>query len=134
MFNRYAKPLKLNEMILIILHVASYQDPYYVQSVWHELFASAEEEALQRGSRPIDLISDKVRSLGMKLSSDESIFPVPYIVNVLETMAYEKRSEYIVRGWVASVLRNAGIPYDVIFSAFNALFESKVQIFFLVDH
>lgn len=52
---------------------------------------------------------------------------------MLEKYSYENRNEMDVRaGWVPLAFREAGVPWEAIFSVFDELFTAKASLSILV--
>lgn len=70
LFNRFARPLKLWECALRILHCATYQDPLLVHQFWTNII----DKTLSGGR--FDLLSQKVAELARKLYPSPYAFPL----------------------------------------------------------
>lgn len=73
LFNRFAKPLKLWECSLCIIHCASYQDPLLVHQMWTKIL----EEAVS-GKR-YDFLAQKFAELVRRLYPSPVAFPLRII-------------------------------------------------------
>lgn len=72
LFNHFARPLKLWECSLLILHCASYQDPLLVHQFWTSII----EKALDGSNLRFDLLSQKVIDLAKRLYPSPYAFPL----------------------------------------------------------
>lgn len=72
LFNQFARPLKLWECALLILHCASYQDPLLVHQFWTNVI----EKALGGDGLRFDLLSQKVIDLAKRLYPSPCAFPL----------------------------------------------------------
>lgn len=72
LFNQFARPLKLWECALLILHCASYQDPLLVHQFWTNII----EKALDGNTLRFDLLSQKITDLAKRLYPSPYAFPL----------------------------------------------------------
>lgn len=58
-----------------------------------------------------------------------------FLVEILEKQSFELIGEGVELGWVSLTQHEIGVPYDVIFQAYDSIFDQKVrlvQVFFLI--
>ncbi|KAJ3178986.1 hypothetical protein HDU87_003256 [Geranomyces variabilis] len=129
-YNQYAKPLKLYEVQLHALHVSELSHvQHYAETAWTSLIAKARDDALAVGHDVFASLLGKVRHVGHKFSTDENVFPIPFLIKKLEQECYEAalaNRPTPESGWVVLVLRPLGIPYSIMFRAYNQIFTDKL--------
>ncbi|KAJ3145532.1 hypothetical protein HDU89_007029 [Geranomyces variabilis] len=129
-YNQYAKPLKLYEIQLHALHVSELSHiQHYAETAWTLLIAKARDDALAAGRDVFTALQEKVRHVGHKFPNDENVFPIPFLINKLEQECYVAALANRATpesGWVVLVLRPLGIPFSIMFRAYNKIFTDKL--------
>ncbi|GAA6057256.1 hypothetical protein JCM3770_003825 [Rhodotorula araucariae] len=118
----FAEPLELLEIILLIFHVSDHRDPFLVTATWEAILARAQDE---QPENPIDVVAAKVTQLGQRFHTSDVSFPLSELVALLERFSFERKAEARA-GWVALAIRDAGVPFEAIFSVYDELFTAKV--------
>ncbi|KAJ1982311.1 hypothetical protein H4R35_000334, partial [Dimargaris xerosporica] len=139
LFNDFAQPFSLYDVMLLIFKVSNHHDPDSVESVWTYLIQDAQTKVLERraadavdstadtgneSSRILDAIGNQVRQLGELLYPSDIAFPLRLLAPLLETIAYE-RADVASVGWGVELLHQVGVPYSVLFEHLHRLTEVR---------
>ncbi len=78
LYHKYARPLKMHEIILLILHTSNLgvQGRPLVESSWNEIIKNTIEDANAANRSVFDALKDKVRDIGLRYYPDENVFPL----------------------------------------------------------
>jgi len=123
LYEDFADPLNLPEMKLLILHVSDHQDQHLVTSIWRDLFDRVSTADTLEDE--FNTIGNVVITQGRRLYPSDSAFPTEYIAKTLEDMTMRNR-DHIPPGWGPRILRQAGVPYSVIFNFLSQMYESQI--------
>ncbi|KAI8929792.1 Non-repetitive/WGA-negative nucleoporin C-terminal-domain-containing protein [Entophlyctis helioformis] len=130
LFHAFAKPFQMHDVILSILYTSDQgvQSRPIAENALSAIMLNTKEEALRSNRSPFEALSDKIKELGRRFSTNENVFPLRFLVNKLEyeSFAYGERAFAPDRGWVVDTLRGFGVPFPVIFQTFHELFETKL--------
>ncbi|KAJ1927233.1 hypothetical protein IWQ60_003123 [Tieghemiomyces parasiticus] len=152
LYNDFAEPFQLYDMMLLIFKSSNHYDPPLVEQLWDAIFQEALDQAtsgngggtspaaidasasnglfgsnasmLDSGSAALTAVSAKIRELGHILNVADMVFPLPYICGRLETLAYE-RSSVVLAGWSVQTLASARVPYSATFEALNLFVQHR---------
>jgi len=119
LYNRYASPYNLWEASLAIVRCANHDDPALVHKLWEKIIESVAVE-------DVSALSDKIRHLGRLYYPSDTIFPIGFLVDMLERVSAQRERRDI--GWVVSTLRDVGVPFAVLFHYYNAVLRSMVFV------
>lgn len=82
LYNGYADQASYYDICILIYQVADYRNPADIRATWQNLLESIHKDTEAAGSPlPYEAVSEKVRSLGVKLSLSETIFPIRKSLN-----------------------------------------------------
>ncbi|KAI8826080.1 Non-repetitive/WGA-negative nucleoporin C-terminal-domain-containing protein [Fimicolochytrium jonesii] len=130
LFNHYAKPCKLYEIQLHMIHVSETNNPrFHAEQIWSELLRKTKESAIEANRDVFTVLQDKVREIGRRFISDENIFPIPFLVNQLEQECYQavqQNRPAPEHGWAVKVFRQVKVPFPLLFRAYNEIFDAKL--------
>ncbi len=92
-------------------------------SVWLNVI-NAELKKLDRSDSETKLasIGSKMKTLGRAYASSEQFFPLEFIVKTLETHSIRWNGD---AGWVTSILLEAAVPFQRVFTTYNKLHQLK---------
>lgn len=77
LYNGFADQASYYDICVLIYQVADYRNNADIRATWQNLLESVHQETEQAGSPlPYESVSEKVRSLGMRLNLHETIFPI----------------------------------------------------------
>lgn len=122
LYNEYALPYELLESSLDILRCGSYRDDSTVRKVWTKLV----DEELAMNQTPA-LLQKRIVALGKRLAQSELVFPVKFIVELLERRTYEhaERAGWEnAHGWVSQAMIDVGVSLGEIVDAYRRLIEA----------
>ncbi|KAK4699441.1 hypothetical protein P7C70_g6820, partial [Phenoliferia sp. Uapishka_3] len=122
LWNDFAQPLKLQEPMLLILHVSDHRDTPLVLQLWREALAKARGDKLSENTLVSSVVSAKVTHLARRFHSSEISFPLFDILNMLEQDTFEEKYESGLRGWAPLALHQGGVTNEDLLDAFSALF------------
>ncbi|KCV70594.1 hypothetical protein H696_02952 [Fonticula alba] len=132
MFNEIAVPLKLYEMVLILLKLSGTSSPSMVDQTWTYLLL------LHRGT-PLPALAERLVVLGRQLFPSDRVLPVPLLVAKLERFLLERPDAAassvaafsmepsplvpagLPRTWPVEVLLRVGVPSSALFAAYYHL-------------
>ncbi|GAA5918079.1 hypothetical protein JCM8208_001213, partial [Rhodotorula glutinis] len=117
----FAEPLELLEIILLIFHVSDHRDPFLVTATWEAILSRAQEE---QPENPVDAVAAKVTQLGQRFHTSDVSFPLAELIALLERFSFERKSD-ARPGWVALAIRDAGVPFEAIYSVYEELIVAK---------
>ncbi|KAM0790881.1 hypothetical protein ACM66B_004721 [Microbotryomycetes sp. NB124-2] len=122
LYTEFAEPLELLEVVLLIFHVSDHRDEFLVSATWEAIVARAQE---QNPEGVIDVLYGKIVDLGRRFHSSDVAFPLLFLLNLFEKVSFETaRGDR--PGWVPMALRDAGVPDDIVFAAFDELLTAKM--------
>lgn len=76
-------------------------------------------------------LSDKIRYLGRLYYPTDTIFPVGYLVDMLERVSAQRERRDI--GWVVNTMREVGVPFATLFYHYNMVLQSTVCLHLFVS-
>jgi len=124
LYNTYARPWELWESELDALRCASYRDDELVKRLWVDIISDA-LSSNSRSSSPSSLKAT-MASLGRDFHPSGAVFPVPFIIEVLERHSMERKSLPAWReskGWVPWTMVEIGVPRRDILAAYGSILE-----------
>ena len=70
--------MQMNEIILLILHVADHGPPGrpIVEAAWMDIIKAAVDNAVRLARSPFEEVAAKIRYLGLRFYPDENVFPL----------------------------------------------------------
>ncbi|KAK4050871.1 hypothetical protein OIV83_003293 [Microbotryomycetes sp. JL201] len=122
LYTEFAEPLELLEIILLIFHVSDHRDEFLVSATWEAIVARVQE---QNPDSVIDVSYGKIVDLGRRFHSSDVAFPLLFLLNLFEKLSYET-AKGERPGWVPTAMRDAGVPEDILFAAFDELLTAKM--------
>lgn len=124
LYRDIVEPLGLLECTLLIFHVSDHRDLNLIQTVWLAIIDQA-HEGKPGGLSGVEGVVNKVSQLGRKFYPSDIAFNASMIVGILEKYAFDHPFPGH-RMWVGSVLREAGLPWQIIWESVDELFTSKL--------
>ncbi|EMC93237.1 hypothetical protein BAUCODRAFT_233569 [Baudoinia panamericana UAMH 10762] len=124
LFNQYSDQADYHDINLLIFHVADHRNPLDIQRSWSELVRSEENRSLADPSGPVpwERIGEKIRDLGRRLNLSESVFPVPFLLHLLEKWAIHPREHVPPKNWAVDIFLDLGVPHEVLLPELERLF------------
>ncbi|KAI8614737.1 Non-repetitive/WGA-negative nucleoporin C-terminal-domain-containing protein [Chytriomyces sp. MP71] len=127
LYTNYTRPLQLHEISLLILHVSEHKDAQLVQQIWSKLVREVTESTQIADGEKLLLLEEKVKALGERYLSNESVFPPAFLCAFLESVGYQNEA---LRGghddpWVIRVLHAIGVTYKRLFEIYYEMFEAR---------
>ena len=122
LFNKYGNAAGYYDICLLIYQVADHRDSVAIKQTWQQLMQQAHDNALRSGEvQPFEAIAEETRQLGKKLKMNESTFPIPTLVPMLENYNYEHAKAIAPEGWVMDVFFSIGIACEPLFDALEQM-------------
>eukprot|EP00698_Gefionella_okellyi_P004934 TRINITY_DN14557_c0_g1_i1.p1 TRINITY_DN14557_c0_g1~~TRINITY_DN14557_c0_g1_i1.p1 ORF type:complete len:1315 (+),score=335.24 TRINITY_DN14557_c0_g1_i1:93-4037(+) len=115
LYNKFANHFNLWEVSLAIVNCAGHDDQALIRRLWDKI--------IQKDAGDLGHLAEKIRQLGRLYYPNESIFPVSYIVDLLERQSVGVQTRMDTM-WVVSALREVGVPYYIIFMHYHSAMES----------
>ncbi|KAI9821284.1 MAG: hypothetical protein M1827_004020 [Pycnora praestabilis] len=123
LYNGYADQASYFDLCLLIYQAADHRNPADVKATWQNLLESTHRETTERGEpQPWEAMTEKVRSLGNRLNLSESTFPIPDLVPMLETYAYEHQRNIPPSTWIPDLFIEIQIPYESLLPVLETIF------------
>ncbi len=116
LFNRFARPLKLWEASLSILHCSSYQDPLLVHQMWTNII----DQSI--GRKNFDLLSQKIAEITKKLYPSPFAFPLNFVMDYVMQVAIRHSQP---PEWIVNTFGRTAIPLTDLLKQICDLIESK---------
>ena len=126
LFNEYARRFELHEASLEIFRCGGYRDEAYVRGLWAEII----EREAELCDTPT-AIGEKIQTLGRELYPSEVVFPVGFITELLERLAF--RNEGLVAwrdcaDWVGATMKKVGVRAIDMIEVYRRMLESGQQL------
>ena len=147
LYNQYADQASYYDLCLLIYQIADHRVPTNIRSTWQNLLERTHEEAVQQISAgnssddlPYQKVANQVRSLGHRLNLDETFFPIPDILPLLEQYSLEyshtvqrqptsTTSETPRNHWVIETLVDIGVPYESLYPVLESMYYNDTAPF-----
>ncbi|CAN8073688.1 unnamed protein product [Agarophyton chilense] len=123
LFNRYARPYKLYESCLQAFICGSHRDDAFVRGLWREII----HREIDISNTPSS-VSDRVQKLGREFYPCDFVFPISFIMEVMEFLAFENRDHgpwKSIEDWTVSVMKSIGIPLSDVIEGYRKMMESS---------
>ncbi|KAI0557574.1 Nucleoporin [Gracilaria domingensis] len=123
LFNRYARPYNLYEACLEAFRCGSHRDDAYVRGLWREII----QREFDISSTP-SAVADRVHKLGREFYPCDFVFPVSFVMEVMELLAFENRNHGPwgdIDDWVVSTMKGIGIPLCDVIEGYRKMMESS---------
>ena len=142
LYNQYADQASYYDICLLIYQVADHRVPTDIRSTWQNLLEGAHEEAqgqqpsdsVDQDALPYQKVANQIRDLGQRLNLDETFFPVPDILPLLERYSFEHGRTPVAANrqnpasmtqrnyWVIDTFVDIGVPYESLFPVLESIF------------
>ena len=142
LYNQYADAADYYDLCLLIYQIADHRTPTDIRSTWQNLLQRTHElatngspsEGDDEDALPYQKIANSIRSLGLRLNLDETFFPIPDILPMMEHYALEYSKENDQRSslrshWVVDTLLDIGVPYEALYSVLENTFYNDAAPF-----
>jgi len=126
LYSEFAEPYQLWECQLAILHCAGHPDSMLIETVWDQIInmeISRTAEMLPHDR--INVMANKIKTLGKLYSSSRKYFPLEHLVRTLELFSVSLKVSY---DWVFQSLLEIGVPLPRVFEVYNRLYASNDPI------
>lgn len=147
LYNQYADQASYYDLCLLIYQIADHRVPTDIRATWQNLLEQIHTESLQPAAVdgddgdafPYQKVANQVRSLGLRLNLDETFFPIPDILPLLEQYSLDY-GQRLTQGqprsfassatslsknyWVIDTLADIGVPYESLYPALESIFYS----------
>lgn len=122
LFNNYADNAGYYDLCLQIYQAADHRDPSQIKQTWQQLLQSVHDKTVdEKEIQPFEAIAEGVRSLGAKLRTSESIFPVQTLLPILERYSFEHQRNVAPEHWVVDIFLDLEVPYERIFEVLETV-------------
>uniref|UniRef100_S4RQG5 Nucleoporin 155 n=1 Tax=Petromyzon marinus TaxID=7757 RepID=S4RQG5_PETMA len=123
LYGDFADPYHLSECKLAILHCASHADTTLVQTLWRDIVEKELQESISRSPADrMQLLNQKLVSLGKSYSSTPQYFPLEFLVLTLEqhvcTLGWDE-------GFVPHTLLQVGADLPLLLHTYDKVFRTK---------
>jgi nuclear pore complex protein Nup155 len=122
LYNEFAAPLHYSEICLAIFQTSDHRRTEDITRCWSELVQQHIPEAGADTTTTYLKLSEKVRHLGLQFQNAEFVFPLDYLIPLLETYNYEQTPN-APRGWVIETFLGANATPEALFSVLSDTFE-----------
>eukprot|EP00178_Gracilaria_changii_P027745 TRINITY_DN911_c0_g1_i1.p1 TRINITY_DN911_c0_g1~~TRINITY_DN911_c0_g1_i1.p1 ORF type:complete len:1361 (-),score=186.81 TRINITY_DN911_c0_g1_i1:8021-12103(-) len=123
LFNRYARPYNLYEACLEAFRCGSHRDDAYVRGLWREIIYREFEISNTPSS-----VADRVQKLGREFYPCDFVFPISFVMEVMELIAFENRNHGAwesIEDWVVVTMTSIGIPLCDVIEGYRKMMESS---------
>ena len=135
LFNDYAEPLEYYEICLLIFQISDFRVHEEIIKKWKQLFVSI-QQTQQNDSNPNDLkylLSNLMVSLGKKLYTNDFVFPVGELIQLIVEFFYngntnpnnDNQQISYKTGEIIDMFINCGVPYDKLYYILKNLIETN---------
>ncbi|EHY59224.1 hypothetical protein HRR83_001507 [Exophiala dermatitidis] len=125
LFNNYADNAGYYDLCLMIYQVADHRDSSQIKQTWQQLLQSVHDKTAEEDEiQPFEAIAEEVRSLGSKLRTSETTFPVHVLLPILEKYSFEHQRNVAPAHWVVDIFLELEIPYERLFEVLETMFFS----------
>jgi len=121
LYNNYAAPYGLDEIILSIFHTSGHKDRQLIESTWKSLIGKVCDRV--DGRSKFGALDELVHRIGVRFYPDENAFPTAFLCNYLESISFESQGPS--DGWVINTMCRIGVPFNVLFHHYHSIFEAK---------
>ncbi|QIX00710.1 hypothetical protein AMS68_006227 [Peltaster fructicola] len=131
LFNEYADQAEYHDICLLIYQCADHRNPMDIRNTWQQLIerTNSEAPAIYGKTATWEIIGDKVREVGRKLSTSDIVFPVPVLLPMLERYAIDPRKDKPPQHWAVDVFLDLEVPYETLLHATEQVFYSNESPF-----
>ncbi|KAL6940338.1 hypothetical protein ACO0QE_004237 [Hanseniaspora vineae] len=135
LFNDYAEPLEYYEICLLIFQISDFRVREEIIKKWKQLFVSI-QQTQQNDSNSNDLkylLSNLMVSLGKKLYTNDFVFPVGELIQLIVEFFYNGNADgksadqqiSYKTGEIIDMFINCGVPYDKLYYILKNLIETN---------
>ena len=120
LYHDFADRADYHDICLLIYQAADHRNPTDIRDTWRNLLNKIHQDT-ERIDRiqPYEAVADKVRTLGGRLKSSESVFPVSELMFLLKQYAFVHQRDIGQPHWVVDVFIDLQIPYETIYSVLD---------------
>lgn len=107
--------------------MADHRNPSAISTTWVNLIQETNDkaEASASGGRPYEVVADKIRWLGSRLSLSETLFPIHMLVTLLERYVLDHQKQSIPSGWVPALLLSTDVPVESVTRALESVWYGQ---------
>jgi len=128
LYNKFAKQYGLCESALEIIHTARYNDPNLIRKLWDNIISDELQKMLQH--KNFEHLRTKISSLTKVYATSDLVFPLEYLVEVLEKTSIQYRNMTGWRiEWVVACFLSGGVPHYKLFYVYDNLLVKSVDPF-----
>lgn len=130
LYNKYADNAGYYDICLMIYHIADHRDASQVKQTWQQLLQATHDRTIAKGEPlPFEAVASEVRSLGLKLRTSESTFPVATLLTILERYAFEHQRNEAPPHWVVDIFLSLEIPHERLYDVLETMFFTNEHPF-----
>lgn len=123
LFNGYADPLGYYQICFNIFHISDYKNPDDIYKRWELFFESVEYDYKQSGVSQDwpSYLSKALVDLGLKLHSNEIVFPVEKLIKLIY-----KNVQNTAPGYIVDTFRRCGILNETLYLTLRSTIEHNL--------
>ncbi|KAK5149498.1 hypothetical protein LTR04_007040 [Oleoguttula sp. CCFEE 6159] len=123
LFNGYADQAEYYDLMILMYEAADHRNPSSIRATWQNLLDQVHTQTVNEGSpQPWEAVSEKTRSLGIRLNLADITFPVHELLPMLEKYAFEHQRGKGPATWVVDTFLDLSVPYETVLPILEAMF------------
>ncbi|GAA99883.1 uncharacterized protein L969DRAFT_51354 [Mixia osmundae IAM 14324] len=122
LYDLFAEPYHLLEVILLIFHVSDHYDAFRTRETWSAILDRA---LLQPNNSQVDYLTRKITELARRFYPSDFAMPIDLVVSLVAELG-QRHPSTARPGWLVTALREANIPSEVIYRAYDGLIRSRL--------
>ncbi|KAH9824489.1 Non-repetitive/WGA-negative nucleoporin C-terminal [Teratosphaeria destructans] len=129
LFNDYSDQAEYHDINLLIYQVADHRNPSDIQNSWTSLVQTTHDRALSERAIPWEAVGEKVREMGKRLGLSDSIFPVQFLLPLMEKYAFTPQEPAIPQNWAIDLFLALEVPYELLISVLEQVYYGNEHPF-----
>ncbi|KXT07541.1 hypothetical protein AC578_10132 [Pseudocercospora eumusae] len=130
LFMDYAEAAKYHDICILLYKVADHRNPGDIKASWMQLIRDTSAETIAvhgKKVKPWEAVGMTVHSLGRRLGTSPSTFPVNTLLPLLEEYAIEPRQEHPPDTWAIDIMLDLEIPAETLLPVVETMYYSNAH-------
>ncbi|WPG99192.1 Non-repetitive/WGA-negative nucleoporin C-terminal-domain-containing protein [Acrodontium crateriforme] len=115
LFNQYADQAEYFDICLIIFQVADHRNAADIRGCWERLIETTHDRAIAEKNLPWEAVGEKIRDMGRRLNTSDSVFPVQYLLPAIERYYIGAQEHHPpTYMWPVDIFLDLDIPHETL--------------------
>lgn len=145
LYNQYADQAGYYDICLLIYHIADYRNISDIRATWQNLVemlhakqvkanqesAKSKSSSARAQAQPYEIVAERIRELGARMSLNETIFNIPTLVLIIEKYSLNWRNPTIPASptiWM-DIFLDISVPHESLLAVLENIFMTAEKPF-----